>query len=192
MLGERQRNIPRHEQRRRTCNRRISVISQFGRFFRTGSHCNRTQWINRDRHYLRRYNFPNDKRRTTDNGLPRHTQYRIYVFQSHRPPGHIFPTVFVPTVRLQWISKNRLRLGISFQKNHHGITFDAAYTALLSPAIYQEMCSLYEFKHNPYISLFSEIGDKPHIRRHIRKYIRFLLSVNHIAGLLYKRKSKKR
>ena len=65
-------------------------------------------------------------------------------------------------------------------------------TRLLSPAIYQEMCSLYEFKHNPYISLFSEIGDKPHIRRHIRKYIRFLLSVNHIAGLLYKRKSKKR
>ena len=39
--------------------------------------------------------------RTTDNGLPRHTQYRIYVFQSHWPPGHIFPTVFVPTVRLQ-------------------------------------------------------------------------------------------
>lgn len=63
-------------------------------------------------------------------------------------------------------------------------------TRLLSPAIYQEMCSLYEFKHNPYISLFSEIGDKPHIRRHIRKYIRFLLSVNHIAGLLYKRKVK--
>lgn len=130
MLGERQRNIPRHEQRYRTCNRRISIISQFGRFFRTGSHCNRTQWIDRNRHYLRRYNFPNDKRRTTDNGLPRHTQHRIYVFQSHRPPGHIFPTVFVPTVRLQWISKNRLRLGISFQKNHHGITFDAAYTAL--------------------------------------------------------------
>lgn len=60
------------------------------------------------------------------------------------------------------------------------------------PAIYQEMCSLYEFKRNPYISLFSEICDKPHIRRHIRKYIRFLLSVNHIAGLFYKRKRKKR
>ena len=24
-----------------------------------------------------------------------------YMFQSHWPPGHIFPTVFVPTVRLQ-------------------------------------------------------------------------------------------